>query len=270
MRCWFLRAPPEHSAWQPTIWSILSLHADVIALEEMGTSNALQELRDSLKKDGEDFAFWEQVHAYDTNIHVAVLSKLPIVARRSHTNDAFLLDGKRFQVKRGFAEVDIQAAPDFQFTLIAAHLKSHLSAADADEAEERLGEAKALRAIVDARLANNPDARLIVLGDFNDGKDSASTKAIIGHGKTKLFDTRPVERNGDTAPGQPPYFEPRDVAWTYFYGKSDTYSRIDFIFLSPAMKRIWLPAETFIPTISNWGIGSDHRPIVAGFCTDEK
>lgn len=250
--------------------SIRALNPDVLALEEMGTTNALLELRASLKTEGLDFPFWEHIQSFDTNIHVAVLSRLPIVARRPHTNDFFLLDGKRFQVKRGFAELDIQAATNFTFTLIAAHLKSHLATPDADEAEERLGEAKVLRGIIGARLAKEPNARLIVLGDFNDGKDSASTREIIGRGKTKLLDTRPAERNGDTAPGEPPYFEPRNVAWTYFYGKTETYSRIDFILFSPALKQNWLAAQTFIPAIPNWGVGSDHRPIVAGFTTDRK
>ena len=250
--------------------SIRMLNPDVLALEEMGGTNALLELRASLKADGQDFPFWEHIQSFDTNIHVAVLSKLPLVARRPHTNDLFLLDGKRFQVKRGFAEVDIQAATNFTFTLFAAHLKSHLATPDADEAEERLGEAKILRGLIDARLGKEPNANLIVLGDFNDTKDSASTKEIIGHGKTKLFDTRPAERNGDTAPGQPPYFEPRDVAWTYYFGKTDTYTRIDYILLSPAMRQNWLATETFIPAIPNWGVGSDHRPIVAGFTTDGK
>jgi len=163
----------------------------VLALEEMGGTNALLELRAALKTEGLDFPFWEHVQSFDTNIHVAVLSKLPIVARRPHTNEFFLLDGKRFQVKRGFAELDLQAAPGFTVTLLAAHLKSHLATPDADEAEERLGEAKVLRGLIDARLAQEPNARLIVLGDFNDTKDSAATKEIIGRGKTKLFDTRP-------------------------------------------------------------------------------
>ena len=165
--------------------------------------------------------------------------------------------------------MDLQAATNFTFTLLAAHLKSHLTTPDADEAAERLGEAKVLHAIIDARLAKDPDAKLVVLGDFNDTKDSAAIKEIVGRGKFKLADTRPAERNGDTAPGPPPYFEPRNVAWTYHFGKSDTYSRIDYILLSPAMKRNWLAEETFIPTIANWGIGSDHRPIVAGFGTSE-
>jgi len=245
--------------------SIESMKPDVLALEEMGTTNALLELRASLKADGLDYLFWEHVSGADMNIHVAVLSRLPIVARHSHTNDLFLLDGRQFRVERGFAEVDIQAATNFTFTLIAAHLKSRLPSPVADEAEERLAEAKILRGIIDGHFTNNPNARLVVLGDFNDVKDSDAVKEIIGRGRFKLTDTRPAERNGDSAPGRPPYFEPRNVAWTYFYGADDTYSRMDYILLSPAMTRDWVEAETYIPTIPNWGVGSDHRPVVATF-----
>jgi endonuclease/exonuclease/phosphatase family metal-dependent hydrolase len=246
---------------------IKALNPDVIALEEIGSTNALLELRDSLKADGLDFPFWEHVSGADTNIHVAVLSKFPIVARHPHTNEDFLLDGKRFRVERGFAEVEIRATTNFTFTLIAAHLKSRLPTPIADEAEERLGEAKVLRGIIDEHFKTNPNEKIIVLGDFNDTKDSDSIKTIIGRGKSKLTDTRPAERNGDNAPAEPPYFEPRNVAWTYFYGAEDTYSRIDYILLSPAMMRDWVKEETYIPTIPNWGIGSDHRPIIATFKT---
>jgi endonuclease/exonuclease/phosphatase family metal-dependent hydrolase len=245
--------------------SIKAMNPDVIALEEMGSTNALLELRASLKNEGCDFPFWEHVSGADTNIHVAVLSKFPIVARHPHTNDEFLLDGKRFRVERGFAEVEIQAATNFTFTLIAAHLKSKLTTPNADQAEERLGEAKVLRGIIDEHFKANLNAKLIVLGDFNDTKDSDAIKSIIGRGKFKLTDTRPAERNSDNAPAQPPYFEPRNVAWTYFYGADDSYSRIDYILLSPAMAHNWLTNESYALTIPNWGIGSDHRPIVATF-----
>ena len=247
--------------------SIRAMNPDVLALEEMGTTNALLELRDSLKKDGLDFPYWEHIQGFDTNIHVAVLSKLPIITRHPHTNDFFLLDGKRFQVKRGIIELEILAATNFTFTLLTAHLKSQLSENGADEAEQRLGEAKVLRGIIDEKLKADPGAKIVVAGDLNDGKDSESTKEIIGRGKTKLFDTRPAERNGDTVVAVPLYNEPRNAAWTYFYGKTDTYTRIDFILLSPAMKRFWKADETYIPKIPDWGVGSDHRPVVAGFST---
>src|SRR5207302_10566363 len=69
--------------------SILALKPDVIALQEMGSLSALMELRDSLKTNGLDFPNWEHITGYDTNIHVAVLSKFPFTAKRPHTNDDF-------------------------------------------------------------------------------------------------------------------------------------------------------------------------------------
>jgi endonuclease/exonuclease/phosphatase family metal-dependent hydrolase len=248
--------------------SIRALNPDVIALEEMGTTNALLELRASLKKEGLDFPYWEHISGWDTNIHVAILSRLPIVARHPHTNDNFLLDGRRFPVSRGFAEVDIQAATNFTFTLIAAHLKSRRPVPEADEAQLRLQEAKVLRGIVDEHFKADANAKLIVLGDFNNVKSSDSTKEIIGRGKFKLTDTRPAERNGDNTPNEIPRFEPRNVTWTHYYGVEDTYSRVDYILLSPAMARGWVTNGTYVLTIPNWGVGSDHRPIVATFETE--
>ena len=249
---------------------IRSLKPDVIAFEEMGALSALKELQASLKSEGLDLPNLEHVTGFDTNIHVAVLSKFPIVARRSHTNDNFLLSGKRFSVSRGFAEVDIKVNDQYTFTLLAAHLKSKRQVGSADEAEMRLEEAKLLREKVDTRLAADPKANLIVLGDFNDTKNSASTKALIGRGKTKLVDTRPAERNGDNTPNPKPAWEPRNITWTHYYGLEDSYSRIDYILLSPGMAREWVTNETYILTIPNWSVGSDHRPLVATFEAENK
>jgi endonuclease/exonuclease/phosphatase family metal-dependent hydrolase len=246
--------------------TIIALKPDVIAFEEMGSRSALLELRDSLKKNGLDLPHYEHVAGFDTNIHVAVLSKFPIVARRSHTNANFLLNGKRFQVSRGFAEVDIKVNDQYQFTLLGAHLKSRRPIAAADEAELRHEEAKLLRAIVDKHLATDATANLIVLGDFNDTYNTKGIKEIVGIGKTKLVDTRPAEKNGDNQPNPAnPRYSPRNITWTHYYGVEDSYSRIDYLMLSPGMAREWNKEETYIPTISNWGIGSDHRPLVATF-----
>jgi endonuclease/exonuclease/phosphatase family metal-dependent hydrolase len=217
-----------------------------------------------------DFPYWKHVSGFDTNIHVAVLSKFPITARRPHTNENFLLGGRRFSVSRGFSEVDIQVGTNYSFTLLGAHLKSKRPVPEGDEAELRLQEAKLLREKVDALLKANPNANFVVLGDFNNTKDSPSTKAIIGTGKSKLVDTRPAERNGDDAPNPNPRYSPSNVTWTYYYGVEDTYSRIDYILLSPGMAREWVKKETYVLAIPNWGIGSDHRPIVAGFEAEDK
>ena len=250
--------------------SILAMKPDVLALQEIGRTNALLELRDSLKSDGLDLPFWEHVAGYDTNIHVAILSKFPITARRPHTNDNFLLSGKRFRVSRGFAEVDIEVTPAYSFTLLTTHLKSRRPVFSADEAELRVEEAKLLRGHIDTRLAADPDAKLVVLGDFNDTKDAASTKAVIGRYRGKLVDTRPAERNGDEGVAPTATKDPRNVTWTHYYGAEDTYNRIDFLLLSPGMAKGWVTNETYVLTQPNWGLASDHRPLVATFETADR
>ena len=246
---------------------ILAMKPDVIAFEEMGALSALLELRDSLKAAGLDLPHYEHITGYDTNIHVAVLSKFPIVARRPRTNENFLLNGRRFQVSRGFTDVDIKVNDNYQFTLIGAHLKSRRPSPIADESELRLEEAKLLRAIVDKHLTANPNANLVVLGDLNDTYNTKAIKEVVGRGKTKLTDTRPAEKgNGDNLPNPAnPNYSPRNETWTHYYGVEDSYSRIDYLLLSPGMAREWNKDQTHIPVIANWGQGSDHRPLVATF-----
>lgn len=248
--------------------SLRAAQAEVVALQEVGGADALQELLASLKTEGLDYPYWELVAGHDPDIHLAVISKFPITARRPHTNESFLLFGQRIQVSRGFAEADIQVTPRFSFTLITAHLKSRRPVPVADEAEMREQEALRLREKIDLRLKADPAANLIVLGDLNDTRDSKSTRAVIGRGRAALLDTRPAERNGDDQPNPNPRYSPRNITWTHHYGKEDTYSRIDYILLNAVMAKKWNKKDTYILALPNWGIGSDHRPIVAGFSTD--
>jgi endonuclease/exonuclease/phosphatase family metal-dependent hydrolase len=246
---------------------IVALKPDVIALEEIGDTNALLELQGSLKTDGLDLPFWELVQGADTNIHVAILSRLPITARRPQTNDFFLLDGRRWPVTRGFAEVDMKVNDHFSFTLIAVHLKSKVPIPEADQADLRLEEAKVLRKRINTLFSENPNLNLIVLGDFNDTHDSDAIKTILGRGGHALVDTRPAEPDGPR-PAEPNR-SARNVTWTEFYAKEDLYTRMDYILLSRAMARDWDPAQTYILTRPDWGAASDHRPLVATFFVGE-
>jgi endonuclease/exonuclease/phosphatase family metal-dependent hydrolase len=251
--------------------SIRATKADVIALQEVGSTNALLELRESLKREGCDFSCWELVRGWDTNIHVAVLSKFHIAARRPHTNDSFVLFNKRYFVKRGFAEVDIRVNDRYTFTLLTAHLKSKLTAYEANEEELRDEEARLLREHVEAILTARPNANVIVAGDLNDTRDTKAIRSIVSAGrKHALIDTRPAEQNGDDQPNNNAHYPPPQITWTHYFGKEDTYSRIDYILLSKGMSREWLSNETFIVKVPNWGIGSDHRPIVATFVAEER
>jgi endonuclease/exonuclease/phosphatase family metal-dependent hydrolase len=250
--------------------SILALKPDVLALEEMGSIHALQELQAALKTAGLNLPFSEHVSGHDPDIHLALLSRFPITATRPHTNETYLLSGRRYWVSRGFAETDIEVNKSYSFTLMAAHLKSKRAVGEGDEAEMRLEEAKILRQHIDARLAANPNLNLVVLGDLNDTKDSPAVKAILGIRSHKLVDTRPAERNGDIPLSTNSSHVPRNVTWTHHFEREDTYSRIDYILLSRGMAREWLPEQTYVLTMPNWGVGSDHRPIVATFEANNK
>ena len=234
--------------------ALRALNADVLAVQEIGGTNALHDLRASLHSVGLAYSHWDHITAQDTNIQVAVLSRFPIIARKPHTNDSFLLYGRRFRVGRGFAEVQIQVNSNYSFTLITTHLKSKLSVLQADEAELREEEAMLLRAKVDAVLKANPDANLVVLGDLNDTKDSRTIRTVMSRG---LVDTRPCERGAD-------------VSWTYHYAMEDTYSRVEYILISKSMAREWRREDTHVLAFPEWRLASDHRPLVAAFYAENQ
>jgi endonuclease/exonuclease/phosphatase family metal-dependent hydrolase len=265
------RSPKPEASRRKVAEMLTTLRPDVLALQEIGPTNALLELQARLRAAGLDLPHWEHVSGYDTNIFVAVLSRLPIVARRSHPNETFLLEGRRFRTSRGLLEVELEAGPGYRFTLFTAHLKSKRAIGSADEGEMREQEARALRRLVEGRLSSDPKANVLVCGDFNDTKDSPALKALLGRSTQRpLVDTRPVERNGDQAAPENPKWDPRHVSWTHFYGKEDTYSRIDYVLLSTGMAREWLRQGSYLPTLADWGVASDHRPVLCEFEATER
>jgi endonuclease/exonuclease/phosphatase family metal-dependent hydrolase len=239
---------------------IRAMNPDLIALQEVGSTNALLELRATLRKEGLDFPHWQHVQGWDTNLHVAFLSKYPFTAVRHHTSESYLHRGRRFHVLRGFGEVEVEFEKR-RLTFITAHLKSKRQTAEADQEELRLEEARLLRETVDQQLERNPQANLIVLGDFNDGVGTPVYQTVIGKGKNRLVDTRPHEKNGDSLRNPNPRYEPRRIVWTHYYGKEELYSRIDMILLSPSMQRFYRPEQSYVLALKDWGAGSDHRPL---------
>jgi len=251
--------------------SIRALRPDVLALQEIGSAAALTELQSALKAEGLDLPCSVCIQGSDTNSHVAVLSRWPFTASNPFTNADFLLGRRRFHVTRGFCEVELRVNTNYSLVLIAAHLKSKLASPHADEAELRLEEAKLLRDRVDTRLNTDPEINLVVLGDFNDTKDSLPIRTLIGKGRTRLVDTQPAEGGGharDISPAPSP--RSRRITWTHYYSKEDSYSRIDYILISPGMAREWRRAGTFVLASPDWGLASDHRPLVAEFEAEDR
>ena len=270
LRAFGNRKEKSAEARAKVVANLAAIRPDILAVQEIGEPAALQELQASLKAAGVDLPHFEHVAGWDTNIFVGVLSRFPFAAKNPHTNDSFLLNGRRFHSSRAIAELEIAVTPDYHFTLFTTHLKSKRQIADADEGELREQEALQLRAHIDELLAKNPKANVLVCGDFNDTKDSKSTRALIGRGAAGLVDTRPAERNGDTVAPENPRYDPARVTWTHFYGKEDSYSRIDYILLSKGMAPEWVKEDSYVFATANWGLASDHRPVVCGFVAQDK
>ena len=243
--------------------TIRAANPDVLALQEMGQVALLLELRAALKAEGLDYPHWEHVAGSDETIHLAILSRFPFAARRSHTDDCFELAGRSQSVRRGFAEVDVQVNSSYRFTLLAAHLKSKHAMPEGEASAWRLAEATVLRAKIDKRLAAQDEAKIIVLGDFNDVEDSTTLQTIRGAGPGEMFDPRPTE--GGRRPSPESSGSPRPPAWTAYWKEQSRYERIDYLLISRAMRRDWVAAESTVLARPDWQTASDHRLVSAAF-----
>jgi|TARA_B100001971_G_scaffold80753_1_gene74532 endonuclease/exonuclease/phosphatase family metal-dependent hydrolase len=250
--------------------AIVSIGPDVLALQEMGRRAALMDLHKRLKARGLEYPHFEWVNGADPAIHLAVLSRFPITVH-SHTNLTYLLDRRRFQVSRGFGEARIRLNRNYEFTLLNVHLKSKRPVPQASEAEMRLHEARTLRKIIESRLKVDPDANIMVVGDLNDTPNAEPIRDLIGRRAPRLVDLRPFEDNGDhlSHPINSKYL-PRRVSWTSFYGTEDSFSRFDYILASKGMARELDRAGTYIHAMADWGVASDHRPVVARFVAENR
>lgn len=253
------REPKAEASRKAVRNALAALKADVVALQEMGGTNALMELRAALQKDGLSYPHWSHVRANDPTLHLAFLSRLPIKVYRHHTNESYLLKGRRFEVARGFGEIEVETPGKQRVTIMTAHLKSKRQTGEADQQEMREEEALLLREKIDAFFTRSPNAHLLVMGDLNDGPASRSTRTVLGRGRTKLIDTRPVEA------GEPVSGSRKGIAWTHFYAAEETYSRIDYILASPSLREEFRPSESRVLSFPEWGAASDHRPILAVF-----
>ncbi|MDP6904347.1 MAG: endonuclease/exonuclease/phosphatase family protein [Verrucomicrobiota bacterium] len=246
---------------------IASIKPDILALQEMGRKEALQELRQRLSNKGLNYSQTIFLEAADPAIHLGVLSRFPIVGNHSTTNVTYLLDGKRLQVRRGFVEIEIQVSADYKFTLFNGHLKSMRQVAHADQAEMRLEEARILRRLIEKRLEVNPNENILLMGDLNDASSRDPIKVLTGKGSAKLIDLRPSEKNDDRL-GKKDGHLSRRVTWTHFYKTDDQFSRLDYIMASRGMVREL--DSSYVYATTEWGEASDHRPVVARFVAKER
>jgi endonuclease/exonuclease/phosphatase family metal-dependent hydrolase len=243
--------PKPESEKQALREVIRRIDADVLALQEMGPRPYLEELRRDLRAEGLDYAFCALAEAGDANRHVALLSRRPLIGVVTHADLEFPYLGGRETVKRGLLEAKIMTASGV-LTIFAVHLKSHLTEHpdDPEAALRRAAEAAAVRDCVLRRVANPASARFVILGDCNDGRRSVALARLQRRGSMPVSERLPAA-------------DSRGETWTEIWRRQDTYSELDHILVSPALRAAVLGGNARIDDGPGVGDASDHRPVIA-------
>jgi endonuclease/exonuclease/phosphatase family metal-dependent hydrolase len=248
-----LKGAPKPEAEKRTVIEVLSRHApDALGICEIGTREDLAEIQSALKASGVELP-----HAYfagggDEVRHLGLLSRFPITSTASPAHLDFKLNGTHFTMNRGILDATIQAHGK-SYRLLGVHLKSKREVEDGDQQALRLSEARLLRQHVDAILKTDPNARLIVYGDFNDTRGSAVLKTITGNYNDPTYLT--------AIPAQ----DKQGLRWTHFWSLHDIYSRFDFITVTQKLKPDVDFKKSCIIDDPDWSAASDHRPLLAIF-----
>lgn len=229
---------------------ILAHQPDILGIVEIGQQDDLEDLRARLKAGGLDYPHIEWLSGPDPERHVALLSKFPIVERNSLANVPFDLDGHPQAVQRGILDVTVEPAEGYRIRLLGVHFKSRRPVPDFDQATLRGKEAEALRSHVSAILEADPDANVMLFGDFNDTKNEYPIRHLLGGpAKRRLKDIFLSDSLGDR--------------WTHYWKAADLYSRIDYLIASPGLFKEVHAGDRGIDRSENWFVGSDHRLIFA-------
>jgi endonuclease/exonuclease/phosphatase family metal-dependent hydrolase len=195
---------------------ILKLDPDVVALQEIGSPPALDDLVALLQNNYPHLQLSN--HPDPRGIRVGFISKLAITAQEDivkfpQTGLASVpginSDGNPTEVKqlsRGALRIVVEPTPSMAVHLIVSHLKSKLLSYPSssggsrfnpkDENEraqvagvallKRTAEAVALRVTANELLAGNKTEALILLGDLNDVANAATTQILYGPGGSEI------------------------------------------------------------------------------------
>ena len=243
---------PKPQAEKDALFQVVAqIRPDVLGVEEMGTADDLANLADGLRAHGVDLLYREWIQGADTNRHISVLSRFPIVEHFSRTDYIYLLNGKAQRIQRGIIDLKLQVNDHYTFRAVVAHLKSKRPAGIGDQSVMRLEEAKLLRAHIGKALKHDPDLNLIVMGDFNDTPESAPIHTLVGEPPFALVELLPADSHGGHD--------------TYCWRSHDQCSRIDYLITSPGMANEYVPGSARIADIQGWDIASDHRAVYAQF-----
>lgn len=229
--------------------SIRSLNADVIALEEVENRGYLERYLEVFLKD----MGYQDVVLFEGNdrrgIDVALVSRIPIGSVESNRHATFPgPNGRPIRFARDVIEVTVEPANSPSFEVWVVHLQSNSQGREYAE-PIRVAEARQIRRMLDEEFARDPQARIVLTGDFNDTWDSETMKTIVGEGSTSMWSAASDHQG--------------ELPDTYNQGRYQ--SMIDFVLCSPAMAKQYVPGSFRVVAGSPESSGSDHNPVAVEF-----
>ena len=231
--------------------TLKKIDSDVVVLAGIKDEKAFAELKNKLS----GYSFTRIIEASDPASHLVFLAKTAPFQFKELTRLTYKIKNKkgdfcRLPVKRGFFHV-IYNLPDYRLHILGAHLCERRKNPQFNQTDMRRYEARQLRYQVTAILIGEPEANILVMGNFNDDCGKATVKDIYNRHfgiKKRLFDLRPLDR--------------LRTSWTYWNPDNDEYERIDYLLCSspliPEIKR----SETYLWQQNNWLSVFRHRPLI--------
>lgn len=248
-----LKGAPKPDSEKQAVVSLISKHRpDVLGLCEIGQKSDLEEIQTALKRAGVDLPHAHHSGGSDATRYLGLLSRHPIVSTAAIKESEYRLKGVTFGFNRGVLDATVDAAGK-PFRFLGVHLKSKREVEEGDQEEMRINEARLLRRHVDSILAGDPEARLVVYGDFNDTRPTRAFKTVTGSYNDPGYLTAI------------PFMDSRGHAWTHHWAPHDIYSRIDYVTVSRSLRPEVDFRASFVVDDPEWEAASDHRPLVAIF-----
>ena len=228
--------------------SIREIDADILVLQEVENRGYLELFNRALLSD----LGYQHVVLTEGNdrrgIDVAILSRLPVGPVISYRHLRFPDgNGNEMSFSRDLLHAHILPEKGRSIHVLAVHFKSQYGGKRSDAL--RTGEARAVRGVLDDILKSDPQAHILLCGDFNDTIDSVPLQTILGNGKKEMnsFFSDVPEKDRVT------------------YNKEPYRSMIDFIFASPAMAKLYEKGSYEILPGGPSQTGSDHNAVIARF-----
>ena len=234
--------------------------ADILVLSEVGNRSALDQIADGIARhsDNHDYTYRYLIQAEDRIRHLAVLATHP-PAVEDHRDDAtYSLRDETLPVRRGYAYCVFEWSNGYRLHIVGAHLKSKVYHPKG-QTDMRRYEARYLRYLVDDIQKAEPEANILVVGDFNDTMDSSPLKTLFARRKSEireLFDLRPLDA--------------QRTSWTHWWRQADAYARIDYALASYSLLPEIDHRHTRLAFPDEWDQASDHRAVIVTISPEDQ